>query len=77
MAHEFTDLVARLIPQLAALAQPLHEVALRHDCKYRIDEGEGETTIVYSAAHFKIHITGQALSFEGQYDIRSFLKLYR
>jgi len=60
------------------LIGPLHRAAtVAGGCKYRLDETESRKTIVYSARDLKITLQGEQVTLSGQYDIRSFLKLYR
>jgi predicted transcriptional regulator YdeE len=77
MTQAFNELVQTLPPQVVSLLQPLHDIALQVDCRYRIDETATGHTIVYSAANYQIHLEGLAVSFEGDYDNRAFFKLYR
>ena len=77
MTQAFNELVQTLPPQVVSLIQPLHDIALQIDCRHRIDEDETGKTIVYSARNFKVHVKDQSVSFEGDYDNRAFLKLYR
>jgi hypothetical protein len=59
------------------LVAPLHKVALENGCKFRVDGGDNDITLVYSARNFKINIKSGAVSFSGEFDPRAFYKLYR
>ncbi|HHT26730.1 MAG TPA: hypothetical protein GXZ82_05735 [Firmicutes bacterium] len=60
-----------------AIIGPLHQAAVEHGCRYRIDVNDDGTTIVYSARDLTITLQGELVSFSSEYDIRSFLRLYR
>lgn len=77
MYKKFNELTQSLTPKIVSLITPLHNIAMKKDCKYRIDKSGADTTIVYSTRNFKIIINSEAVSFEGEYDIRAFMKLYR
>jgi predicted transcriptional regulator YdeE len=80
-AQDFDAFVQTLPTGVVPLIRALHEVPLRKHCRYRIDAGDGENTLVYSAGRFALHVTGPAaraaVSFEGDFDNRAFLRLYR